>query len=122
MKANLCLLALGLFLEGCCCSGPYVANPCNPYGPYAPCNPRQRIVVNNTGYVLEVMQDNRRVAVLRNGEQCGLYDYWLTPKSTVTVTGHTESGVYIGADCWIFNSGSAEIWQVNQLQRPLESR
>ncbi len=94
-----------LFLAGCCCPGP-----------------RQRIVVNNTGYVLDVMQDNQRIAVLRNGEQCALYDNWLVPRTTVTVTGRTETGGYVGADSWIFCSGSPEVWQINELRKPQPSR
>jgi hypothetical protein len=99
-------------------------NPYNPYGPYtayAPC-PSQRIIVNNTGYILEVMQDNQRIAVLRNGEQCALRDNWLVPKTTVTVTGRTETGAYAGADSWIFNSASPEVWQINELRKPQPSR
>lgn len=103
---NLCPLATILtMLLSCGCSGP-----------------RQRVVLNNTGHVLTVRQDGEEIARLRNGEQVGLDENWLIPKTTVTVTGHTPDGLYVGADSWTFLSNSPEIWQINQLRRPQESR
>lgn len=110
-----------LSLAGCCCQPCGVVPPVAPYYQSYP-SPRQRSILNNTGYVLDVLQDNQRIAVLRNGEQCALCDNWLVPRTTVTVTGHTETGVYVGAASWIFQSGTPEVWQVNELRAPQPTR
>lgn len=86
------------------------------------CGPRQRVVFNNTGHVLRVSQNGKLIATLENGEQVGLDENFLIPKTVVTVSAFTPDGQYVGADSWTFLSNNPEVWQINEVRRPQESR
>lgn len=86
------------------------------------CGPRQRVVLNNSGHILTVVQDGKEIARLQNGQQVGLDENFLIPKTVVTVTATTPEGAYVGAQSWTFLSNTPEVWQVNEVRRPQESR
>lgn len=67
-------------------------------------------------------QDGERIATLQDGQQVGLNENFLIPKTVVTVTAHTPTGVYVGAESWTFLSNNPEVWQINEVRRPQPSR
>ena len=82
----------------------------------------RHIVVNNTGYILDVSVDGQPVTSLQTGQSISLMPHWLVPNSQVAVIAHDAHGNYVGASTYTFHSATADTWQVNQVDRPRESR
>lgn len=76
-------------------------------------------VVNNTPYLLDVVQDGNVVSRgIRPGQVLPLRPLWLRRNSTVTVLGYDEATGYAGTDSHIFSSAVSEVWTVNSLIAP----
>lgn len=83
----------------------------------------QQLVLNNTGYLLDVTQDGCVIGqALTNGQTVAIVPRLFVPRSVVTVTARNATGGYVGADTWVFCSGLAEVWRVDHVRRPQESR
>ncbi len=82
----------------------------------------RHIVVNNTGLILDVSTDGLPLTTLQSGQSISIMPHWLVPHTQVSVVAHDAHGHYVGADHYTFKSAQAETWQVNQVDRPRESR
>jgi hypothetical protein len=121
MKRLLPLLTLSL--AGCCCGPYYTMTPV----PYVQGDPRpstsQQIVINNTDTILDVLVDGVNYSKhLETGQSVPVPARVFYGKTVVVVLGYTRDGTYVGTDHWTFCANSPEVWQVNSLQRPAESR
>lgn len=73
-------------------------------------------ILNNTPYLLDIFQDG---SLVRSNLRTGLV-FPVPPRlfqgvSILTVTGHTDAGIYVGASRWIFYWNSPDTWIVNGL-------
>ena len=93
---------------------------CYTYGTFYPtANPSNQAVLNNTGWTLDVYQDG--VIIGKNvpiGAIVPVRPTLWQRQTTVTVTGYSASGVYMGANTFTFNSCASETWAVNKLEIP----
>ncbi len=101
----------------CSCTTVYLPNGQSYYT-----TPSKHIVVNNTGYLLDLTVDGVPVTTLRNGQSIALQQHFLIPQTQASVIAHDASGCYVGAANYVFHTSTADTWQVNQVDRPRESR
>lgn len=113
MKKLLCLALLAL--TGC--TTVYMPN-----GQKYLTTAARHVVMNNTGFLLDVSVDGQPLTTLATGQSISVMPHWLVPKTLVTVVAHDTHGNFVGTDNWTFLSATAEVWQVNQVMRPQESR
>jgi len=112
------MLALVSILTGCC------SCPQHPTGQAYQFMGSQWSIVNNSGYLLDVFQDGRKVnaGVVGLGQVLALRIVLFQPDSVVTVVAHTESGDYVGSATHRFSSTENDTWSVIQLHAPLPVR
>lgn len=80
-------------------------------------------VVNNTGLMLDVVQDGVTISTgLATGQVLPLRNPIWRHKTVVTVLGHDATGGYVGTATWTFVSETPEAWTVTRLASPKESR
>lgn len=76
-------------------------------------------VVNNTGWLLDVVQDGIVICTdLETGKVMPLRNPLWHNKTVVVVTGHDKAGNYIGTATWTFISQTPEAWTVTRLLKP----
>jgi hypothetical protein len=81
----------------------------------------RHIVVNNTGYALDVSVDGKPLTTLQTGQTIGLPFTWLVPDQQVVVVAH-DHGQYIGCSTMEFHASRAYTWQINSVDRPQVSQ
>lgn len=119
MKNNLAVaLASAVLLTGCC------SCPQHPQGQAYQVFGSQWSIVNNSGYLLDVFQDGRKVnaGVVSLGQVLPLRIVLFQPDSVVTVVAHTEAGEYVGSATHRFSSSENDTWSVIQLRAPMPVR
>jgi hypothetical protein len=114
MRKTLSILLLCVGLAGC--TTVYLPN-----GEKYLTTASRHVVVNNTGFRLDVSQDGLPVTTLETGQSISLTPHWLVPKALVVVIAHDAQGNYAGTDNYTFLSSTAEVWQVDSVRRPQES-
>lgn len=76
-------------------------------------------VVNNTGCLLDVVQDGVTICTgLDTGKVLPLRNPLWRMKTVVTVIGHDKTGNYVGTATWTFIGETPEAWTVTRLDRP----
>jgi hypothetical protein len=84
--------------------------------------PSKHVVVNNTGYLLNLTVDGVPVTTLGNGQSLALQQHFLIPSTQASVVAFDAEGNYVGAANYTFHASTADTWQINQVDRPRESR
>jgi len=81
-------------------------------------------IVNNSGYVLDVFQDGRKInsSPLGVGQVLPLRMILFQPDSVATVVARTESGQYVGSSTHKFSATENDTWSVIQIYAPLPLR
>lgn len=112
------VLAATVLFTGCC------SCPQHPQGQAYNILGSQWSIVNNSGYLLDVFQDGRKINAgpLGVGQVLPLRMVLFQPDSVVTVVGHTESGQYVGSGTHRFSSSENDTWSVIQLYAPMPVR
>lgn len=100
-------------LTGC------VNNHYHPTEPVARMGPHTGfMVVNNSGALINVIQDGQVVAErIEPGQVVPIRPVWMRTSCVVAV-GYTPGGEYVGSDSYTFQSGVRETWTVHRLLRP----
>lgn len=111
-----------LLVAGCNTTPTYTTYPV----PLVQGDPRpgtsQQIVINNTGAFLDVLVDGVTVAKrISTGQTVPIPERMFYGKTVVIILAYDDDGRYIGTDHWIFNTGTAEVWQVNNVWLPSRS-
>lgn len=76
------------------------------------------MVVNNSGALINVIQDGQVVAErIEPGQVVPIRPVWMRTSCVVAV-GYTPGGDYVGSDSYTFQSGARETWIVHRLYRP----
>jgi hypothetical protein len=111
-------LAVTVMFTGCC------SCPQHPQGQAYNILGSQWSIVNNSGYLLDVFQDGRKINAgpLGVGQVLPLRMVLFQPDSVVTVVGHTEGGQYVGSGTHRFSSTENDTWSVIQLYAPMPVR
>ena len=105
-------LLLLLLLPGCCWQPYPPQGNCYPY-------PTGQSIVNNSGYVLDVFQDGVPIAQnIAVGQVLPVRVGYFQRTTSIVVTGHTETGTYVGSDTYLFQFGAPEAWNVLRLYSP----
>jgi hypothetical protein len=105
-------LLIALLGTGCCCT----YRPTEPCARMAPST--GYMVVNNTGVLINVIQDGQVIASnIEPGQVVTIRPVWMRTTGVVVV-GYTPTGEYVGSDSYIFSSAVKEIWTVTGLLRP----
>ena len=95
------------------------------YTCYHPTEPCARLdpttgymVVNNSGAVIDVIQDGQTIAKhIEPGQVVPIRPVWLRTTAVVAV-GYTPTGEYVGTDSYLFSSSVRETWTITRLIRP----
>lgn len=92
---------------------------CAYYGSYGPgARPTQTsfMVVNNSGHLIDLVQDGRVVIErLATGKVQAIRMPLLSRQSTVVALGYTEDGAYAGTDQWTFFGTVPQTWTIGYL-------
>jgi hypothetical protein len=112
MKLN-CLVLLIALLAGGCYTCQHPTEPCARLA-----TSTGYMVVNNTGVLVNVVQDGQVIASkIEPGQVVPIRPVWMRTTSVVVV-GYTPTGDYVGSDSYIFSSAVREVWTVTGLLRP----
>jgi len=111
-------LAAAVLFTGCC------SCPQQPKGQAYQYFGSQWSIVNNSGYLLDVFQDGRKInaGAVGVGQVLPLRMVLFQPDSVVTVVAHTEAGQYVGSSTHRFSSSENDTWSVIQLYAPMPVR
>jgi hypothetical protein len=111
---KIAILLLTVFATGC--------HTC--YHPTDPCatplaaNPNGYMIVNNSGAIINLVQDGKVIASqIEPGQVVPLRPIWLRTTAVVAV-GYTPAGEYVGTDSYTFASNVRETWTITRLIRP----
>lgn len=76
-------------------------------------------MVNNTRYLLNVVQDGRTIFTgLEPGQVLPVRARFLTGSTIITVSGYAADGKYVGTSAWNFLWNTPEVWIVSGLYQP----
>jgi hypothetical protein len=107
-------LLMALFSTGC-----YTCqHPTEPCAKPLAASPNGYMVVNNSGAIINLVQDGQVIASrIEPGQVVPLRPIWMRTTSVVAV-GYTPAGEYVGTDSYIFASNVRETWTIHRLNRP----
>ena len=73
-------------------------------------------VVNNTAFLLDIVQDGQVIARrLKPGQVLPLRSLWFQRISNVSAIGFESDGTYVGTDAFIFTNVYPQTWTVTGL-------